>query len=65
MQGGGEHNTQGIPRTHAMRAQAYEHVCQRCETISNEVMAEAADTRGVLDLKVGHMTFSFVHSCKR
>ena len=30
----------------------YEHVCKRCEELSDEVLRPAGDTRGVLDLKV-------------
>ena len=30
----------------------YEHVCKRCEVLSEEVMREATDTRLVLELKV-------------
>jgi len=30
----------------------YEHVCKRCETMTEEVLATASDTRAVLELKV-------------
>lgn len=32
--------------------QTYENVCVRCETISNLVLQQAEDTKGVLDLRV-------------
>ncbi len=31
---------------------AYEHVCVRCEAISHDVLQQAEDTKGVLDLRV-------------
>lgn len=30
----------------------YEHVCKRCQAMTDEVLAVASDTRAVLDLKV-------------
>jgi hypothetical protein len=30
----------------------YEHVCKRCEVMTEEVMKTATDTRAVLELKV-------------
>jgi len=31
----------------------YEHVCKRCEALTEEVLEPASDTRAVLELKVG------------